>query len=99
MTAAELLTAARDLYASAPSHCAADDVPEAGTYCGITALSAADKRGVHWTTRHVFDAAWDALKAASHEMTGYTTIVDLVAEQSTETVVAVFDRAIQSVQS
>lgn len=98
MTAREILVAARDLYASAPSHCAAGGLPEKGTYCGITALSAAQNAEPWQEVAETGHDAWVALKDAVQHY-GYTNVVDLVAEQSTEIVIAAFDRAIRGVSA
>lgn len=89
MTAAELLTAARDLYASAPSHAAPKDDVEEGTHCVVTAVytSCTDMA----TYREAMSALRDSVQDA--------TVIHYNASHTTEEVVAVFNRAIQSVQS
>jgi hypothetical protein len=82
---ADVLRRARDLYAANPSHCDADRYPEYGTYCPLTAV---------WETAGFgmprgMDAQRFLLRAA-----GTRAIPDWNAENSTETVLAAFDKAI-----
>lgn len=82
---AEVLRKARDLYAANPSHVAADRYPGEGTHCPLTAV---------WETAGFgmprgIDAQRFLRRAA-----GTIAIQDWNAENSTETVLAAFDKAI-----
>jgi hypothetical protein len=82
----DVLSAARDLYASAPSH--AVGRPEPGTYCVLTATwYAAGAAGLPG-----YDKAADR---ALREAVGREGLVRWGAESSTEIVLAGFDAAIE----
>jgi hypothetical protein len=90
MTTAELLTAARALYASAPSHAPAEDFPEDGTYCVVSAIDTVALALPNTESRP--SLAWNALDAL-RKVTG-TPLVDWNATHSTEEVLAGFDAGI-----
>jgi hypothetical protein len=92
MTSAEILAAARDLYVSAPSHCAVEEVPEPGTYCMVTALN----RTADYAPDSLYEPARIALAEVSTDA-GFSSIVEANALLTTGAVVLLFDRAIQKV--
>jgi hypothetical protein len=86
----DVLRAARDLYAQAPSHAPHESAPAEGTYCVITATAAAAAR-LRWSA----EPANQRLRLFA----GADGLVDWNAEHSTEEVLAAFDRAIEAEQA
>lgn len=88
MTAAEVLVRARAIYAAAPSHAALSFDPEPGTYCVYSAVEAV-------TGPDAEDRSYEAEHALIAEVpASYAGVVDFNAENSTEAVLDLFDRAI-----
>ena len=85
-TVADVLREARELYAQAPSHAEAGGIPSKGTFCPIWALWE-----VAWSNNHMLNRA-DALLC---RIAGTNDLATWNAENSTETVLAAFDRAIE----
>lgn len=98
-TVVEVLRRGRELYASAPSHVADPLVPKRGTYCVLTATQEAALRvfpawaGEDWM--HARTAADKALRTAAGSM----RLVKWNAENSTETVLEAWDRAIAAAEA
>jgi hypothetical protein len=91
----DVLRAARDLYAQAPSHVRYPETPEPGTNCVLTAIwSAVERLLANYYPRYPLSfSADEALRgAAGHP----ASIVEWNAEHSTEEVLAAFDRAIEA---
>lgn len=89
---ADVLRAARELYAQAPSHADVCDDPEPGTHC---VLSATDAASMALGTGDAGCGADRVLRQAI----GGRELVSWNAESSTETVLAAFDRAIREADS
>jgi hypothetical protein len=93
-TVVEVLRRGRELYASAPSHAADPGIPERGTYCPLTAtLKACGDAFPSWD----WMVAQEAMNAADVELrraAGSWRLVSWNAENSTETVLEAWDRAI-----
>lgn len=83
----EVLRQARELYARAPSHAGVDETPEHGTYCPLYALLYVTREG---------DQYFPAEMSLRRAMGFGGGIVAWAAENSTETVLAAFDRAIEA---
>jgi hypothetical protein len=86
-----ILTRARALYASAPSHAPIHEVPEPGCFCVATALAeAVCEEAVVVGGRDHNNVAVSALRMAANT----DNLVTYNAEHSTEEMLEVFDRAI-----
>jgi hypothetical protein len=83
---AQVLRKARDLYAANPSHADLDFNPDPGTYCVYTAIerAAGSDNSIEYR---------DAADAICH-IVGDFLLARWNAENSTETVLAAFDKAI-----
>ncbi len=87
-TTLDILTQARALYASAPSHAARLDYPEPGTHCALTALWEASGSTLPGSPAERFLSEAAGIHSRA--------IVEWNATSSTETVLAAFDRAIEA---
>lgn len=83
----EVLRQARELYARAPSHAGVDETPKRGTYCVVHAIAAVARDGEQMFLSEM------ALRFAARP---HGSLVAWNAENSTETVLAAFDRAIEA---
>ena len=90
MTTVEVLHAARELYATNPSHVPYPETPAYGTYCAVTAISHSAMR--LWSGG-LYDNAREALARATGNPP-WVSIPRWNAEHSTEEVLAAFDEAI-----
>lgn len=92
MTTVDVLRAARELYAQAPSHASEDEDSANGTVCVLMATEAAARMvGA--------DDGGSAADCALYRSIGLKRCIDLIpwnAENSTETVLAAFDAAIEA---
>lgn len=94
-TVVEVLRRGRELYAQAPSHVADPDTPVRGTYCVLTANQcAAIDLGVV-TPQFV----WRLADAEIRRAAGTMRLVPWNAENSTETVLEAWDRAIAAAEA
>lgn len=91
MTTGEVLRKAKGLYALAPSHAAAGDMPRPGTRCIVLALDEAVRADRSGESERAFNEALATFQAASED----SRLVEFNAEHSTEEVLAVFDKAIE----
>lgn len=82
----DVLRAARDLYAQAPSHAPKGEDLPAGRYCPLTAIGTAS--GSYSLARPAENAFYEAV--------GWVGVVRWSATHSTEEVLAAFDRAIEA---
>lgn len=95
-TVVEVLRRGRELYASAPSHVADPGIPERGTYCVLTATQAAAyELGGSEDAHHKASLADDYLQRVAQTM----RLVNWNAENSTETVLEAWDRAIAAAEA
>ena len=86
MTDKEKLIAARELYASSPSHAGTWTAPSEGSYCIITAC---DKVGLS-----LYGEAMNILRDSAGDG---ECLVNFNADHTTEEVLAAFDKAIAAV--
>jgi hypothetical protein len=94
---ADVLRAARDLYEQAPSHAPEPGWPQPGTVCAVTAIDRAVAisravGGANTVAAAVLDAR---ARGSLMDAAGRDSLVAWNAENSTETVLAAFDKAIR----
>lgn len=93
MTTADLLRAARALYAANPSHAALGEVVAPGTRCAIGAICLAE-------TRNPFPGVFAYAVSSLRDAVPFgASLVDFNAEHSTAEVLALFDRAIAKAEA
>jgi hypothetical protein len=90
---ADVLRKARELYATNPSHAPVDGLPLDGTHCVLTAIGHAIEPGTgcHAALRMVCTAGGISDRYATSRA---LLVAEWNAENSTETVLAAFDKAI-----
>lgn len=101
-TVVEVLRRGRELYASAPSHVADPDTPASGTCCVLTAVyKAAVDMSLPGTDNRLenYGAAIRAADDCLRKAAGSMRLVKWNAENSTETVLEAWDRAIAAAEA
>lgn len=94
-TVVEVLRRGRELYASAPSHVADPGIPERGTYCVLTA----NQRAAIDLSAETAQFVWRLADAEIRRAAGTMRLVLWNAENSTETVLEAWDRAIAAAEA
>lgn len=92
-TTAKVLTTARDLYSAAPDHCEGFNYPKSGCYCPITAIQEAG-RVLGWVDTWEYLTFFKDVNGINYE--NGLSVVDFNYSNTTETVVAAFDKAIEA---